>query len=482
MTEKLLSGGRRKLSIPPDNVVHIGALRKNSAPYFMIWVLYYAWVVAFATWWTASPLTGDVFGENLRSMMHALNLLSSAGFILVLRREWFVRASRLGAALILAGMGVFFLAPGGPVRLAGALVSSAALGCVNISILIPFVFYLNNTEKLYAVVGSNALIQLISLARAVGSPPAQGGRVQALISLLLLAAGLGAVFFFRRTDLVGEKTGHEAGAFPARIYLTVVFNCIVAVLCKGAGQGVLNAAARSAPHGLLAWHYAGGLAGCVLFLGIYAFSRRAFLWLGNLTFASVTMGLVCNAFSGQLPGLNPVFAFLLGIGNTVGMINMYYIIGVVGKKYDSMRYLKLSIPLIGICGGVSGIGVGNLVSHAGIFGVSAAAALVSGVLMLVLMAFSPLMTNARFENDWAKDSQRTDTGLGELTLFETHRLTRRETQVCRLLLQGYTLRQISGILSIAYSTVNTYCTSAYRKLGVNSRTELLLLFQDKVLE
>ena len=51
-----------------------------------------------------------------------------------------------------------------------------------------------------------------------------------------------------------------------------------------------------------------------------------------------------------------------------------------------------------------------------------------------------------------------------------------------LLLQGYTLRQISAILPIDYSTVNTYFTAAYRKLEINSRTELLLKFKDLITE
>lgn len=58
------------------------------------------------------------------------------------------------------------------------------------------------------------------------------------------------------------------------------------------------------------------------------------------------------------------------------------------------------------------------------------------------------------------------------------RLTPKETEVCVLLLNGLTMRQISGALGIAYSTVNTYCTSIYRKLGINSKTELLVMFSE----
>jgi DNA-binding CsgD family transcriptional regulator len=62
--------------------------------------------------------------------------------------------------------------------------------------------------------------------------------------------------------------------------------------------------------------------------------------------------------------------------------------------------------------------------------------------------------------------------------FAGFSLSRRETDICKLLLEGYTMRQIAAILSISYSTVNTYCTSLYRKLNINSRPELMLMFKD----
>ncbi len=54
-------------------------------------------------------------------------------------------------------------------------------------------------------------------------------------------------------------------------------------------------------------------------------------------------------------------------------------------------------------------------------------------------------------------------------------LSPREEEVCTLLLSGRTLQQISNELGIAFSTTNTYCKSLYRKLNVNSRTELYVM-------
>ncbi len=56
------------------------------------------------------------------------------------------------------------------------------------------------------------------------------------------------------------------------------------------------------------------------------------------------------------------------------------------------------------------------------------------------------------------------------------KLTPREKQVARLLLDGLTLRQIGPEMGISFHTVNAYSTSIYRKFGINSRIELFLRF------
>lgn len=57
-------------------------------------------------------------------------------------------------------------------------------------------------------------------------------------------------------------------------------------------------------------------------------------------------------------------------------------------------------------------------------------------------------------------------------------LTPREKDTFLLLLEGYTLKETANRLGIRYSTANTYQTSVYRKLHVNSRAELIIRYRD----
>lgn len=463
-----------------NNVVNIRALRRSNLPYLFIWILYYAWVIAFTTWWTASPVTEMVFSTGLRSMIHSINLISSAVFLFIIRKDWFVKSSRIGALLIIAGMSIFLVVPWDTVQLFSVIVIGIALGVVNISILIPFVFALNNTEKFYSVVATNMLISLIMLAQYSFFPDHALGNKEQLISLVLLIIPLCATLFFKKSSIAAGEQDIEQTEMKPRIYLTLLYNCVNAIMCKGVGKGVLDITAGLQGNGIYHWYYIGGLLGCFIYIAVYALLSKAVIWLCNITFGCIAMGLLCNSFASEIPAMGFVFAILLGIGCTIGMINMYYILAVVGKKYNSMRYLRLSILFIGVCGGVTGVIAGNVINKINTNQISIIASLIAGAFLLLFLVLSPFLSQAQFFEDWAKDSGRIEIDSGNDTMFTKYHLSKREIEVCKLMLEGYTLRQISGILSIAYSTVNTYCTSSYRKLNINSKTELIMLFKEYV--
>jgi DNA-binding CsgD family transcriptional regulator len=57
----------------------------------------------------------------------------------------------------------------------------------------------------------------------------------------------------------------------------------------------------------------------------------------------------------------------------------------------------------------------------------------------------------------------------------TVKLSRRETDVLRLITEGYTNTQISDLLDISANTVKSYVNGLFNKLGVNDRTQAAVL-------
>lgn len=458
-----------------DNVINFKLIRKNNYPYVFIWIIYYAWVVVFTTWWTYSPFM-DYYGTETRNIIHSINLISSAIFVFLLKKERFVEYVRIGSVLVIVSAAVFLTSHNPFLSVITAIIIAVFLGVINISILMPFVFILNNTEKFYAVVISNLLINILSFTKdAFGNGTLN--IIPQICSYVILIFGLSSVLFFKKSNACFDDDDKKTN-MPKRVYITLFINCIFAIVCKGLAKGILNIAVIGTEFQLLNWYYLGGVIGCILYFYIYKLTEKAIHLSWNITFGFIIMGLLCYSFIAQIRGLIILFAVFLGAGSTMGMINMYYILGVIGKKYNSMKYVRFSILFIGICGGLSGVLIGNLIYEINIFNISVIISIISVGIMILFLIFSPVLTKIYYSDEWVDDSQKTEIDNEHLYMFKKYSLSKREIEVCKLLLEGYTLRQISAIISISYSTVNTYCTSLYRKLGINSRTELLIIFKD----
>ncbi len=83
--------------------------------------------------------------------------------------------------------------------------------------------------------------------------------------------------------------------------------------------------------------------------------------------------------------------------------------------------------------------------------------------------------NERKSNDRDPSGQVTIEQNGKQS--KVARLTPREHDLFLLLLEGYTLKESAQQLSIKYSTANTHMTGIYKKLGVNTRAELIINYR-----
>ena len=65
--------------------------------------------------------------------------------------------------------------------------------------------------------------------------------------------------------------------------------------------------------------------------------------------------------------------------------------------------------------------------------------------------------------------------------FVCDRLTWRETEVAKLMIKGFSAREISTLLNIAYGTARNHMKKVYPKLEVSSQSELCGLFIEELL-
>ncbi len=64
--------------------------------------------------------------------------------------------------------------------------------------------------------------------------------------------------------------------------------------------------------------------------------------------------------------------------------------------------------------------------------------------------------------------------------FGQNVLSDREREVALLIIRGYSFKAISDVLGLAFGTVKVHCKNMYRKLEINSQSELFSLFIDEI--
>lgn len=456
------------------SVTNLKNIKKKNIPYMITWILYYTWVIVFTTWWTASPITDSLLGENSRSLLHSSYLIVSAITICIFKKEWFKKTGIIGSIITIITIFLAMLIIEPIFNTTSIILLAIGLGIVNVSILIPLVYIMNNTEKFYSMIGAFVLISFFLFLQEIKVLTMANGSI---FSLILLICSLIPIIFFNNKDLSNEIPNTLfIPKTKSVMYVTILINCLYAFFCKGIGKAFLDTAVIISEKDLYSINYIGGLFGCIIYYLIYKFFKESNHFTWNFTFTTFIISLFILILADTLIRFN-LFALLIGIASTMGMINMYYILGVIGKKYWNHTYVRCSIILIGLLGGLSGILAGKYVSNLNITSINSTVLIITVITIIILLALSPLLSKTYFKEEWSTDSEKPEVVNDNTQQFKKYKLTPKEIELCKLLIEGYTLRQSSTMMNIKESSIMGYQSKIYKKLKINSRTKLLEIFK-----
>ena len=107
-----LSPRERRNLMKPYNIAHVSNIRRENIPLIATWIIYYAWVIIFTTWWAASALDGKILNAEIRTLLHTLNLFSAAAAILLISKANALAVTRFSAVLLFVSAALFFIAAG----------------------------------------------------------------------------------------------------------------------------------------------------------------------------------------------------------------------------------------------------------------------------------------------------------------------------------------------------------------------------------
>jgi DNA-binding CsgD family transcriptional regulator len=358
------------------------------------------------------------------------------------------------------------------------IVFAVCIGHIFTSFLYIFFMILNNSEKLYAMVLAVLLPRLLMLGKPYINHANNKVDAAVIIILTIILILLGCTYFLGSS--MNSLPKEQKSEVPVKAFSLIPLVFIMLILNDVIAPSVLNQMeTQLLKRQIEGFYFIGSLLGILAVVFLQRHFSINISYMLNISLALLTIGFIVNLVSLKNYDTGFISAVCFGGSYSVGIINTYYLAGFMTKKFQSIYFYRIGMMLFALYY-LFGFTLQNLFKTCSLLSPSAIMAFISICIVLLFFIMSPFFIKTLFLGDWIDDTYRSDvtkcTRL-EARLIES-KLTPAEIEVCKLLLDGYTLRQISGIQSKAYSTINTYCTSIYRKLDINSRAELLIILQE----
>ena len=385
----------------------------------------------------------------------------------------FLRPQRMAAfrsvsiCLVAFGFLVWMMPLAPIVRLIAITLCWAGLGGCAACSAYAFAFVLQNAERFYAALlaalgqGVTLLIYHHNIKNVV---------VERIVPALLVAGIALCLMLYREEHLV---TPFERP--PVRPRGKMVVLCCVAAFFSITTFGELLL--RTSYPGHYNWYALGIVCSAVVTVSLHLVFRRCVWHLWNLFIGASALSLLVITLAP--PPFNQIGALVYGAFTGAGYTGVMYMGGGFVKKYGSLRVFRAA--LFASCGvAIPPMIASTIINDYYPQALETTTIVVSLLILFVFVLFMPLFYNDLFRHGWLDEYHEADMN-AVCDCFARYNLSPRERSVCSLLLRGHTLRQISSILGLQYPTVNTYCTTLYRKLSINSRAELFVLFgQDDI--
>ena len=390
-------------------------------------------------------------------------------FVLFFAMKHLILGMKSLAAIAALSFLVWLVLPESGVRNAFMLLFQFGIGGCAIYSTYAHVFVLNNSERMFSVFFATFNYGFSVFAQHNGI----NNVFLAVIYPGILVLALLVCAFRFSTDAFPDTSPEKSALRPKGIY--VILMCPLAFFTLDVfGEAVINRGS-----GDTSLRGVGAMLAVLFAIIIYFGFRRGVWYLLSFFLIFATVGIMLLAFPVS-ESLRGVGYLLFGIGDGFGNILVFYIVGFLKrfkneKFFWNITFATVSTMLFAIV--ALDVTVRLFEEY-----LTVMAAVLALFYLLLFQFLSPRLQRAVFDSDWIDDLDEPDMSyiiMGKIDKadhFDGLKLSPREKEVATLLLRGLSLRQISAEIGIAESTAYGYCSSLYKKVGINSRSELFARF------
>ncbi len=406
---------------------------------------------------------GNVSGWTIAQIFHGIASL----VFMLLWKENFKGLVKTSVIIMVASFVPYLFLPVGYVRFVFGIIFYIGLGGAVTSARCGYAFALNNAERF---IGMLVMFFTVTVFKYLNSIDADGIIVKYIIPLGLLAGLSICLLKFKPEDFVVKEKSDKrdkTGIYWALAFFILYFSidgyraCLVST---GSEDYKMMCA------GML-------VAGILLLVSVSLFKFSSWhIW--NLFFiVSVAMAIFAG-FKGKLSTEAPIY-FCGGL-TFIGWPLCIYTLGCAQRRFASYSLMKKCTFIFVLAAPITTMSSDIMyVVFSEYFHIIAMVYIILAVIVFSML--SPYSFQRLFSVDWIKEIRKTDMKLLEEKVdkkdrFDDFNLTPRQKEIAVLILSAKTRRQIAGELGISESTVKMHTSDLYKKLGINSKTELFVLF------
>ena len=359
------------------------------------------------------------------------------------------------------------------------MLMAACMGHIYASNVYVFFMVLNNSEKFYSMILAILLPKVIMLIQPILVQMYSKNTTDNIIFLVTIVIMAVCSYYYKY--IIQEMPSDPKVKVPLRAYAVMPLVFVVFVIDDMIVPASLNYLEDLSKSQIEYYYFLGILLGVFFILVLQRrFAVNIYIML-NISFALLAMGFVGNIINFQIGDAGLLSSVCFGCSYSIGFVNIYYLGGLMTKKFQSLIFYRVGITLSATYYFFAFFALDEFKKSE----MGSASILMNFIcicIVILYFALSPFFIKMLCHGDWSDDAYRSDvTKCSRLEAkLKDYKLTPSELEVCKLLLDGYTIRQIAGITSKAYATINTYCTSIYRKLKISSRIQLLVFLQDYI--
>ena len=271
-----------------SKVTNIKNIRKKTIPYMLSWIIFYAWLVMFFTWWINNFKNNYIFNENRISIISCLLLLIIPIISYLTTPDKFkkyFKVGGIGSLVIILSYYIFNIIQTTSIIKNIIYILPLFMGLTYAGLLQSYIYIMNNTEKFFTIIFGNFLLMILSILNYYNIININNNYI---FFIIMLMSSLLFMIKFNTKDYKKEEKKYSINTPKTSkiLYISLLINCIFLVFCRGVGRAFVLLANDMYTFNLEIYYYLGGLVGCIILIILYRNFEKCNILTWNIVFGS----------------------------------------------------------------------------------------------------------------------------------------------------------------------------------------------------